>query len=79
MRISSLPGSSALAVLLVVSGSGPAVAADAPSTGNKTQTPLYTVVDGYKVDPHTLEGFRTWRAAARYGSWPGMPECRRPC
>jgi mono/diheme cytochrome c family protein len=25
---------------------------------------LYKVVDGYKVDPNTLEGFRTWRAAA---------------
>jgi mono/diheme cytochrome c family protein len=24
----------------------------------------YTVVDGYKVDPNTLQGFRTWRAAA---------------
>jgi len=28
------------------------------------QTPLYTVVDGYKVDPFTMKGFRTWRAAA---------------
>jgi mono/diheme cytochrome c family protein len=26
--------------------------------------PLYKVVDGYKVDPQTMEGFRTWRAAA---------------
>jgi mono/diheme cytochrome c family protein len=26
--------------------------------------PLYTVVDGYKVDPATMKGFRTWRAAA---------------
>ncbi len=25
---------------------------------------LYKVVDGYKVDPETLKGFRTWRAAA---------------
>ena len=25
---------------------------------------LYTVVDGYKVDEKTLEGFRTWRASA---------------
>ena len=25
---------------------------------------LYTVVEGYKVDPETLKGFRTWRAAA---------------
>ena len=26
--------------------------------------PLYTVVDGNKVDPDTLTGFKTWRAAA---------------
>lgn len=26
--------------------------------------PLYTVVDGYKVDADTMTGFRTWRAAA---------------
>jgi mono/diheme cytochrome c family protein len=25
---------------------------------------LYQVVDGYKVDPQTMKGFRTWRAAA---------------
>lgn len=25
---------------------------------------LYTVVDGYKVDERTMEGFRTWRASA---------------
>lgn len=25
---------------------------------------LYQVVDGYKVDANTMEGFRTWRAAA---------------
>jgi mono/diheme cytochrome c family protein len=28
------------------------------------QSGLYTVVDGYKVDPETMKGFRTWRAAA---------------
>jgi mono/diheme cytochrome c family protein len=26
--------------------------------------PLYTVVDGYKVDSNTIKGFRAWRAAA---------------
>lgn len=26
--------------------------------------PPYTVVDGYKVDHNTMEGFRAWRAAA---------------
>ena len=35
-------------------------AASAPSPGAKP----YTVVDGYKVDPNTLQGFRTWRSAA---------------
>jgi mono/diheme cytochrome c family protein len=25
---------------------------------------LYTVVDGYKVDPNTMNGFRAWRAGA---------------
>jgi mono/diheme cytochrome c family protein len=28
------------------------------------QSPLYKVVDGYKVDEDTMKGFRTWRAAA---------------
>jgi len=30
----------------------------------QAQDKLYTVVDGYKVDPETMKGFRTWRAAA---------------
>ena len=33
-----------------------AIAADEP--------PAYKVVDGYKVDPVTMTGFRTWRQAA---------------
>lgn len=28
------------------------------------KTPLYTVVDGTKVDAKTMDGFRAWRAAA---------------
>jgi len=31
---------------------------------DRVETDLYTVVDGYKVDPGTMQGFRTWRAAA---------------
>jgi mono/diheme cytochrome c family protein len=31
---------------------------------DKVETELYTVVDGYKVDAQTMQGFRTWRAAA---------------
>lgn len=34
----------------------------APAPANPGK--LYTVVDGYKVDPETMKGFRTWRAAA---------------
>ena len=30
----------------------------------RVQTDLYTVVDGTKVDEKTLQGFKTWRAAA---------------
>jgi mono/diheme cytochrome c family protein len=43
---------SLLGLLLVASASGFA------------QTPLYKVVDGYKVDPETMKGFRTWRGVA---------------
>lgn len=31
---------------------------------SKTDKPLYVVNDGYKVDTDTMQGFRTWRAAA---------------
>lgn len=40
-----------------------ALAASAPAVGGGDK-PLYTVVDGNKVDEHTYEGFKTWRAAA---------------
>ena len=33
-------------------------------TPQTRQTPLYKVVDGYKVDANTMKGFRAWRAAA---------------
>ena len=36
--------------------------ADAPADGHNM--PLYTVVDGYKVDAETMKGFRAWRAGA---------------
>jgi len=48
MKIKSL----SLSLLLCLAG---AVHADEP---------LYTVVDGYKVDANTMKGFRAWRAAA---------------
>ena len=34
-----------------------------PEAAASTDHP-YTVVDGYKVDPNTMNGFRAWRAAA---------------
>jgi mono/diheme cytochrome c family protein len=46
-----------LSILLALAVAGIAAqAADAPLP--------YTVVDGYKVDPVTMTGFRTWRQAA---------------
>jgi mono/diheme cytochrome c family protein len=45
---------SLLGVLLVAAG----------SASGQSQPPPYKVVDGYKVDANTMEGFRTWRAAA---------------
>ena len=42
--------------------SGPSAAASAASGSDNGK--LYTVVDGNKVDPGTLKGFQTWRAAA---------------
>ncbi|BDI06633.1 hypothetical protein CATMQ487_36030 [Sphaerotilus microaerophilus] len=41
-----------------------AAMASGVSAQNKVETPLYTVVDGYKVDANTMKGFRTWRQAA---------------
>ncbi len=38
--------------------------ASVPAMAQTVKTDLYTVTDGYKVDPETLKGFRTWRQAA---------------
>jgi len=55
---------SAFALLFVVSvGVSGAVAQDKPPSGGEQQA-LYRVVDGYKVDPNTMNGFRAWRSAA---------------
>jgi cytochrome c553 len=54
--------SSALLFACTVTAYGQA--ASAPSATGTAKTPLYTVVDGYKVDPNTLLGFKTWRSAA---------------
>jgi zona occludens toxin (predicted ATPase) len=41
-----------------------ASAKPAEGEGKVVKTDLYTVVDGFKVDKFTMDGFRTWRAAA---------------
>ena len=43
--------------------SGLLLLASAAAMG-QSKPELYKVVDGYKVDANTMEGFRTWRAAA---------------
>ena len=45
-------------------GAAPAGAANKAATAVPSSSGLYKVVGGDKVDPGTLEGFRTWRAAA---------------
>ena len=51
--------SSALLFATAITAFGQATSATTPNTGKP-----YTVVDGYKVDPNTLVGFKTWRSAA---------------
>jgi len=53
----------ALALCAVRVGIGDAIAQEKKATGPDGK-PLYTVVEGYKVDPNTMNGFRAWRAAA---------------
>jgi mono/diheme cytochrome c family protein len=53
-----LRSTSLWALALFASTAGATVKAE------EVKTPLYTVEDGYKVDPETMKGFRTWRAAA---------------
>ena len=56
--------SKTLCCALLVGGAATALGqAAAPSTAGGAKPP-YTVVDGYKVDADTLQGFKTWRAAA---------------
>jgi len=54
------------ALLLGVVSFGPSsvLAQDKPQPSSSGDQHLYTVVDGYKVDPNTMNGFRAWRAAA---------------
>jgi len=52
-----------VALLLLCAGNG-AASAQGTAPPAAAETPLYKVVDGYKVDSATMNGFRTWRAAA---------------
>jgi len=49
--------------LLLCAAHGPASAQDKAAAAPPDK-PLYKVVDGYKVDSATMNGFRAWRAAA---------------
>ena len=51
-----------LAAPVVAQVSDPVVATVAPV--GAVEMPLYTVVDGDKVDPNSMKGWRTWRAMA---------------
>jgi mono/diheme cytochrome c family protein len=51
-----------LALVITAAASGPSAAQQTAATN--PSGPLYKVVDGYKVDPETMKGFRAWRAAA---------------
>lgn len=50
----------ALFSLITVAG----LAGGAITAASAADAPLYTVVEGNKVDANTLKGFKTWRAAA---------------
>jgi mono/diheme cytochrome c family protein len=53
-----------LPLCMTLFGALAAAQSPAPPAAAASGTKLYTVVDGYKVDHNTMEGFRTWRAAA---------------
>ena len=55
--------SKTLCFILLFASAATAFGQAASSPGG-AKSPPYTVVDGYKVDPSTLQGFRTWRSAA---------------
>ena len=64
MRYLALAGILTRASINTASLADTASAPHTTSAAGKVETPLYTVVDGNRVDAKTLQGFRTWRAAA---------------
>jgi mono/diheme cytochrome c family protein len=62
MRHAAWRAACAVVSCAALMGSAPSPAQD--KTQVKTPDHPYIVVDGYKVDPDTMNGFRAWRAAA---------------
>lgn len=67
--LKSAPAAAAAAPAATAAASGAAPAKPAATAAAGAAAPaaggaLYKVVDGYHVDPDTLKGFQTWRAAA---------------
>ena len=62
MRIAAWRAACALLSCAALAGSALSLAQGKPQA--KTPDHPYIVVDGYKVDPDTMNGFRAWRAAA---------------
>jgi mono/diheme cytochrome c family protein len=53
-----------LRLIAVVAAATATTCLPVAAAAEEVKTPLYTVVDGTKVDPKTMDGFRTWRASA---------------
>ena len=62
MRIFPTWQSMALVLGAALLAPGGSIAQDKPAAAGNPK--LYTVVDGYKVDSNTMNGFRAWRAGA---------------
>ena len=60
----SAPTAAARTSAAASGSAGQSAPAGTSATAAPSSSGLYKVVDGDKVDPGTLEGFRTWRAAA---------------
>src|SRR5437764_2411321 len=61
-RILIRPSAIAWMLCVAQAAMSPSIAQDKAPAPSKEKP--YTVVDGYKVDHKTMEGFRAWRAAA---------------
>lgn len=64
MSLTRLVATALTGLAALGAGAGLVAAQDKAAEGGVVQTELYKVVDGYKVDSNTMNGFRAWRAAA---------------